>query len=567
MGGFRSLTDDKVFGRHASFYYALSAYHQELPQVALDMWKQILIKYPNWEELDEVNYWITRTSFEKKRYLEGLKYIQELEEVTSMELMEGLKQKLDPVELEDLLAANPDNQSLAALYFQSVSNLSYEERDMESLLVLARKYDFDMGELLGDFPILHKEKYGVALVLPFMFDSLQNPNTVIRNGIIFELYQGMLFAKDSLVQLGVELELYPYDTKKQQSRATEIVRSGELEKADLIIGPLYSGPNEAILPYANEKELLTINPLSSNGNIIGNNLNSYLFKPSFETQGRIAAEYAVSQLDTADNIMIVFETERDRAIAEAYKKVLEADSFRIVLFDQVDDEYARKIQAEFTDQFEEELDSLYTLEEIDSIALLPNRFVRSRTVRDEETGRILENRNGEDSLQNYEIKFTIPLDTVGHVFVASSSNLIANSFISLSEIRGDSIQITGYDSWLDFRIVSYDQLERLGVKLIHTNYFTEKASAIRKRIREIYSTETSNYHLMGFELIMQVGQLFSEQGQYIKRGLVTEPYLPGHVMKGLSFGSYNSNQVVPVVVLKDLDLKVENPINYEDGEK
>ncbi len=564
MGGFQSLTNDPVFGAYASFYYGLSAYHQEVPQAALSMWKQILQKYPDWDQKTEVIFWISKLSFEKSRYLDGVKYAEMLPSELKSSVMQTAMNNLDLEELDRLYNSNQENELLAILYFQALTNQPYEERDHQQLLALSEKFNFDVEQFLVDMPKIEKEKYGIALVLPFMFDSLQNPQSVIRNRIIFDLYQGMTLAKDSLEKEGVSLEFFPFDTKKIGFYAGKIVRDSLLNDADLIIGPLYQEPNQIVKSFSIQKEIPMINPLSSNGGIISDNRLGYLFKPSYETQGRKAGEYAVKKFTKNKNAMILYETPRDQVIAEEYKKVLEADSFNIVLFDQFDKDMALQMQVDFTDQYEEVLDTL-SQEEIDSITLLPNRFVRNRVKKDSLTGRPIRNLDGEDELEYYEMKFTIPLDTIGHIFAATSNNLLANNIISLTDVRGDSIGIVGYSNWLDFRLVSYSQLERLNVSLIHTSFFNElEADSVAERIRKKYWTEPTEYHYMGFEIIMQVGNMFKEHGKFFQRGLVAGRFREGYLMEGLSFESYKDNQVVPIVTIQDLNIVVQNSYTNEN---
>ncbi len=561
MGSFQSLTDDPVFGAYASFYFGLSAYYQQVPQAALSMWKQLLGKYPNWDQKDEVHFWIAKLSFEKERYLDGVSYAEKLPPELKSSVMRAAMKHLDLAELDRLYASNQENELLAILYFQALTNQPYEERDHRQLIALSEKFDFDVEQFLTDMPKIEKEKYGIALVLPFMFDSLQNPQSVIRNRIIFDLYQGMSIAKDSLETSGVYLDFFPFDTKKLGYKAHQLVRDSLLNDADLIIGPLYQEPNNVIKAFSMQKEVPMLNPLSSNGGIIAENRLGFLFKPSYETQGRVAGEYAAKKFSKNKNAMILYETPRDQVIAEEYKKVLEADSFNIVLFDQFDKDMALQMQVDFTDQYEQSLDTL-SQEEIDSIALIPNRFVRNRIKKDSLTGRPIRTLDGEDVLEYYEMKFTIPQDTIGHIFAATSNNLLANNIISLTDVRGDSIGIVGYSNWLDFRLVSYSQLERLNVSLIHTSFFNEEAAdEIAEKIRREYWTEPTEYHFLGFEMIMHVGSMFKEHGKYFQRGLVSGKFQNGYLMEGLSFGSYKDNQVVPIVTIKDLNIIVQNNLS------
>lgn len=557
MGSFQGLTEDPVFGAYASFYYALSAYNQEVPKVALDIWKQILVKYPKWNQIGEVNYWLAKTSYERKNYLDAIKFSQKLAQPVRNSLVREVRKNLDPIILADLYEGDSENEDLAKLYLQALSNQSQEERNHDMLLTLSDQFDIELEDVIDDFPRVMKDTYGIALPLPFMFDSLQNVGPVIHN-LIFDLYQGMLIAQDSLKKEGISIELYPFDTKKSDAVSREIISNESLINADLIIGPLYADPINVIYPFAAEKEIPIINPLSSNVSLIRNNKEGFLFKPGYGTQGREAGIYATKKFTRNKNAIIFYETQRDQIVAEAYKEVLEKDSFNIVLFEELTKENALQFQADWTHQYESLLDTL-SQEEIDSITLIPNRYVRSRLMKHEETGRVLKDENGDDRLEYYEMRFDIPQDTIGHIFAATSSNLLSNNIISLTEVRGDSIGIIGYEDWLKFRLVSYNQLERLNVSFIHTSFFVgEEAEMVADKIKSQFWTEPTQYHFLGYELIMQVGKLLDENGKHFQRGLLTGKDIDGHVMKGMKYGGYRDNQVVPIVTIEGLEVQVKN---------
>lgn len=557
MGSFQSLTEDPVFGAYASFYYALAAYKQEMPQVATDMWKQVLVKYPKWEETEEVDFWLAKVSFEREEYLDAVKYTEKLPEVVQTQLRKTVRDELDANVLEELYQENSENEALAFLYFQALANLPQEERNHDLLLSLAERFGTELEEVINDFPKVVKESYGVALALPFMFDSLQNATPVIKN-LIFDLYQGMLVAQDSLSKEGISLELYPFDTKKSEAVAKKIIGNESLRNADLIIGPLYGNPINVVYPFAAKNEIPIVNPLSSNASLIRNNKEGFLFQPGYGTQGREAGIYAAKKFTKNKNAIIFYETQRDQIVAEAYREELEKDSFNIVLFEELTKATALQFQADWTRQYESSLDTL-SREAIDSISLMPNRYVRSRPRKDEKTGRVLKDRNGDDRLEYYEMRYTIPQDTIGHIFAATSSNLLSNNIISLSEVRGDSIGIVGYDDWLNFRLVSFNQLERLDVSFISTSYFyPDKSEKIGDLIRARFWTEPSQYHFLGYELIMQIGRLFDENGKHFQRGVLTGKHLEGHLMHGLKYGAFRDNQIVPIVTIEELQIQVKN---------
>ncbi|MEM6831030.1 MAG: hypothetical protein AAF551_11000, partial [Bacteroidota bacterium] len=439
MGSFQNLTDDREFGAYATFYYALSAYQQGLPKVALDTWKQAAIKFPTWDQAKEVDYWIAKVSIEQKKYLEGVRYMKRLPEDQANKLITSILDKIDLPALKEAFSENDSNKDLALLYFKALSHQPFEQQDQTMILNLSSRFGFKVDNVVEDYSIVKKKHYAVALVLPFLFDSLQNPQSVIRNSIIYEMYQGMLLGRDSLESKGVSLRLFPYDTYKRKDKAQRLVSRGVLDKADVIIGPLYSGPNEVISAYSIKKEIPMINPLSANQDVISDNSYAYLFKPSYQTQGRMAGEYAKNKFQRNKKAIVLFETERDKLVAQAYHETIK-DDFDIVLYDQLTQENALKMQLDFTEQYEHSLDSL-TKSQIDSISDLPGRFIRSRVKRDEQTGSVIRNDKGEEVRSYYEMKFKIPKDTIGHIFAATSSNLLANNLISLTEVRGDSIGI------------------------------------------------------------------------------------------------------------------------------
>src|SRR5690606_12386457 len=49
---------DNMYAEYASFYYAVSAYHQGYMAVAKDQLNHIKSVYPKWEKMSEVDYWL-----------------------------------------------------------------------------------------------------------------------------------------------------------------------------------------------------------------------------------------------------------------------------------------------------------------------------------------------------------------------------------------------------------------------------------------------------------------------------------------------------------------------------
>ncbi len=560
MQAFQTLTEDASFGEYASFYYALSALKSGQKKVAEDMWKQIEAKYPDWEKLNEVNYWLTYVAFDQGKLWQAFRRVDSLPQKWKDHLIDTFLGDMSIDGLDSAYALNPNNPHIAAYYAKAIKAQPYDERDQLMLQELAQKFDLTLGPD-ESLPLIKKDEYAIAVVLPFMYESLETPQTVIRNSIIFDLYQGMQLAASDLNAEGIKLNLFPFDTQKKGTVTYDLVKNEQLNDADAIIGPLYSAPSKVISQFSKENKIPMINPVSSNEEIIGDNPYSFLFKPAYSTQGREAAKYAAKKFKDNKKVFIFYETDRDSIVANAYKETIEKDSFFVIQFARLSNLDAQQIQKDFTEQYEVRLDTMYSQQEIDSIALLPGRIVRTRSLRNEATGRIIRDNNGEDVIESYEVKFTVQPDSIGHIFAATSSNVLANNFISMVEVRSDSIGIIGYEDWLDFSLMSYSQLERLQVDFLSPSYYDEDSEDfqdVNSRFIQQIGTAPSEYHIYGYELVQQLGHLMNEHGKYFQRGLSGGDFFPGYLMEGLEYGPYKDNQVVPITTLRDLILENQN---------
>ena len=571
-GAFQNLIDDDTFGEYASFYYALTALKLNQPKVAEDMFKQIRVKFPSWDKQQEVDYWLTYLSFNQNKLWQAFQEVERLPANWQTFLIDNFLGKLSVDGLDSAYALNPNNQYIGAYYAKAIQNQPYEERNRLMLMELAEKFDITIAPD-QTLPLIKKEEYAVAVVLPFMFETLVTPQTVIRNSIIFDLYLGMDQAQKDLKEQGINVNLFPFDTKKKGNVTNELISRRKLDNADVIIGPLYSSPSRVISQYSKENEITMVNPVSSNEDIIGDNPYSFLFKPSYATQGREAAKFAAKKFTDNKKLFIFYETDRDSLVANAYLETIERDSFFVVRFERLTNEDAQQIQIDFTEQYEVRLDTMYSQDEIDSIALIPGRLVRTRSLRNEDTGRIIRDSNGEDVIESYEVKFTVQPDSIGHIFAATSSNLLANNFISMVEVRSDSIGIIGYEDWLDFSLVSYAQLERLQVDFLSPSFYDVKSvnyDRLERTFVESLGREPSQYHIYGYELLWQIGQLMQKHGKYFQRGWLDGKQLPGNVMEGMRYGPYKDNQLVPITTLKDLKLinqNIKQEVNGTDEDR
>lgn len=158
------------------------------------------------------------------------------------------------------------------------------------------------------------------------------------------------------------------------------------------------------------------------------------------------------------------------------------------------------------------------------------------------------------------IQFTMKLDSIGSVFVASDNPLIYTKVISSVEARGDSLLIVGAESWLDNPSVDLGKYEKLNVMFAAPNYtaYTESAFLnFRKayiRSHGSFPPEYMNYTKIGFEFMMITGRALKQHGVYFQDGLKQSGPVPGVLTHTFHYSPAHGNIGFPFVYFRNGDL-------------
>src|SRR5690606_16584538 len=81
-------------------------------------------------------------------------------------------------------------------------------------------------------------------------------------------------------------------------------------------------------------------------------------------------------------------------------------------------------------------------------------------------------------------------DGLGHLFVATSDELIVANVITALEMRSDKLPVVVTEDWLDLKFVSFEQLERLQIKFVAPGYVDFEKEAVKEFV-DRYSDETN----------------------------------------------------------------------------
>ncbi|MBS1559720.1 MAG: hypothetical protein JST69_13450 [Bacteroidetes bacterium] len=503
------------YTEYASFYSALSAQRLGFNKLAKETFLQTKKIYPKWDQLDEVNYWLVKIYLDQHEYFRALNIAREIKNEEIGKQIENLKRlafsAIDDVETAQMLCEeNPrDVEALRSLAQALGKNYSPDnERKLDSLTKITGwdKKDFMTS---AEVPVF-KEKYNVALLLPFRASSLDPTPGIKRSQFVLDLYQGMKLAADSLRSEGVMLNLLTYDTEHDQEVIKKLVKEPELRGADIMVGPLFPEDFKWVddLAAANGINLVA-NPVSSNIDLLGKNPMSFLVQPSHATIGKKSAEMLATRVSKKSCFVFYGDSPKDSILAWSFMRQANKLGMKI--------RYAEEVRAENS------ADILATL-------ATPTEF---------------------DEWKNPK-QFKLKLDSLGSIFVASDDPLIYTKVLNSVETRGDSIVVVGQESWLEDGSVNFTKLEKIKSIFSAPNFTSITAQPyvqFRKKYFRKHGILPSPYAEKGFEFTMMIGHAFKKYGVHFQEGLKKEK-LKGVLSYGYQMQDTRDNGVVPFVVFR-----------------
>jgi hypothetical protein len=521
------------YTEYASFFYAQCALRQNYSVVARDMLLQIKRLYPDWDQLNEVNYWLARIYFEKGEYFQGMHVLQEIKQEDYIEQQEIAKVKrhflariTDPEVLRLMHEEYPNDVEVGKLLARSIAVQPFGQQDTELLNSVIARFNLPAENyvgLSGPAPVF-KDTYTVSVMFPFLASTLEPTPNRKPNQFILDLYEGMRMASDSLFRQGVNIRLLAYDTERspaEPERGREAIRKllelEELKNTDLIVGPIFREELKQVQEFSAARWINMINPVSNNSEFIGANPYGMLFQPSLETMGSRSAELLASRTRNKNCMILYGDSPKDSVMAANFHQRAKDLGLNVV----------------WSEKFKRE-----TAERILAILARPTEY---------------------DEFKN-PIQFTMKLDSIGSIFVASDNPLIYTKVISSVEARGDSVLVVGSESWLDNPSVDLAKYEKLHIMFAAPNYTPYADPAFlnfRKafiRSHGFFPPEYMNYTKVGFEFMMVIGRALKTHGVYFQEGLMKAGPIPGYLTRKFHFSAARDNLGFPFVYFHQGDL-------------
>jgi len=388
-------------------------------------------------------------------------------------------------------------------YNESYENMVSVETEKDSLSTLYS------GEL--------KSEYKVGMMLPFelsLNDSIEKElargnDLYILTEIALEYYRGAKLALDTLKKMGLNVDVHVYDVGEDLVNATETLKRPEIEKLDLIIGPMHKASLAVVSDMSKEKGIYLVSPNNFANKVFEDN--PYLFRaqPSRETMLRYLATYVAVQHQDHNVLMISNEGPKEWP---------------------------------FRQQFIRNYN--------DAVGTFPNIYsdsLRSLTV---------------DKINKDELAIWLREDTTNILVVPSNDLAFVSDFMTrLSRIDDEKydIQVYGLDRWIKYENIESSYKNRFRLRLVvpqYIDYSEEDIQDYLEKFYETYEMEPSDYGygFMGYDLMMFFGKALLNSGTGFVNGIEEKE------MNGLGM----NYRFAPSTTGKELENKSVFIIEYDD---
>ncbi|WP_448519191.1 ABC transporter substrate-binding protein [Rhodoflexus sp.] len=334
-----------------------------------------------------------------------------------------------------------------------------------------------------------KKRYHAAVMLPFMLSETDATKPGRRFQFVYDMYEGMKLAQEDLAGEGIDIELHPFDTER--SNVTIRRKLNEQKGLDLLIGPLYANNAEPMSDYAARHQISIVNPFGT-GVELQKDPRILLAEPGAAMLAQQAALFTAQQLPGRTAIIYYGNNAEDSLMAYTYKQAHEKNNGRVQVI--------RSINPKTNFQ---------------------------RIVGD------LQNASRTDST---------------HIFVCARQPAVAVSVVSAVLSSKRSLPTITTHDWLNYDLLSYDQLQLAQVYFIVPDFIRETAAKARfdKLIVERTNMVPSKFAYIGYESLYFFGKMLHKYGSNFQQHLSNEPVYEGLMMPGFDFRNGRENARVAI---------------------
>lgn len=318
----------------------------------------------------------------------------------------------------------------------------------------------------------YDQLFNIAIILPFQsydYNNMSQKDTLLQKSKdALEIYEGMVMALEQLRGIGMNINVYVFDTENSESKTQSIVSQLYSYPLDLIIGPVYNKNLKIIADFAKNTSTFMISPLSPSTTNTEGNPYYILANPSIETHCRRIFDFILLNYSAQNIISISRSTPREQELADL----------------------------------------------IENYALSSGGTANVNKVMV----------TGEIELETYLSPFGNNV-----VIVPSFNQIFVSETIRRLNILSQKYQITlfGMPNWLDMESVDIDALQNLNFHI--TNEFWEvdeheDNQGFSEIYKDRFSGKPTEMAKKGFDLLVYFGRLLGTNGRMVSNGFSFAPH-------------------------------------------
>ncbi len=463
-------------------------------------------QFQSWPNADEAQLLLATTYFELNDGAAAQKTLAGIKNPAFKSPIAQLKQhyfaKFSLEKLKELYSANASDALLTEALYDKLLSQAVSPEDK----TLFRSLQVKLGKASASsaLPSALKGEYNVAVVLPFMKNELNPAENGRKYQFVLDLYEGMNFAKQDLAKLGIKINLFAYDTERNNGRIRALAEAGKWEGSDLIIGPLYPDNFLPIADFAKRNELTVVNPIGNDRELLAISPMVFLTEATPETQARRSASFALKMLGGYANgaaYIYYSPTPEDSIMAHEYKQVYEQAKGRVAVFSRLSANMLARVNADLRQA-----------------------------------------------------------DSLSHVMICANQKPLATSMLSAVLNAKHKLPVLVPKNWLEMEGMDYAQLEAANVHFIYPGFVPD--SPQRDQLdRAFVATNNmipSRFVYEGYETLYFFGQQLKRHGTGFGKMLTGVGFVRGQVLPGFDFSTGRDNQFVPICRFNNGVLEIVN---------
>lgn len=326
--------EEKLF---AFFYDGLISFKKNNFEEAEKSFNHIIELKKNWEQIDEVYFWLGKISFAQKKYSQGIDFLNLInkDKISSNEIDNLIQYffslDVDDIELNRCVCKRPDNNFIVKKWIYRQSQLSFADQYIWLIqdFFNKKKYHNYRKYFFNKVKINKKDQYNVAILLKLNLE--EEP----KKSHSYDFYNLFSMALEDSPNKD-KFQFYFYDIKSNEEDLNEVLNLNELKNMDVLIN--VSKKNLAkVSSFSSDNGILLYDFSSKNLNSIQGNYFAFLTKASKETASLGTAKFILDKIKEENNVekeekdekqedniseVTVISGKSDYKIAEIFKNYL-----------------------------------------------------------------------------------------------------------------------------------------------------------------------------------------------------------------------------------------------------